>query len=534
MDIQQAIRNFVPQDACERENKAALLADLARYGEGLFLRTQEDAHLTASGFILDPEMRETLMVYHLIYQSFSWTGGHADGETDLLSVALREAKEETGVTEIWPLSGQILSIDRFWVPAHQKHGRAVKAHVHYSVAYGLIAPKNQTLTVKSDENSAVEWIAESMLEENCQEKKMIPVYRKIWARMQAINAERATLYARLPGALLPWYKEHARNLPWRQDREPYHVWVSEIMLQQTRVEAVKGYYARFLAVLPTVEALADVEEEKLLKLWEGLGYYSRARNLQKAAREIMTRYGGRFPDSYDGIRALPGVGDYTAGAIASICLELPIAAVDGNVIRVLSRILERFDPSGSPALKKRLAASLEAVYPIGNCGNFTQSLMELGATVCTPNGAPKCALCPAGSFCRAFQHGTVGLLPAKQPKKPRRTEQRTVFVYFCEGKLAVRRRKARGLLAGCWELPNCTGWLSEQEAAVAAGEDGVYPVSLDRALQKKHIFTHMEWEMVAYFFSCKAESDCFRWVTKAELQEEIALPTAFRMFLSDL
>ena len=253
--------NFVPQDACERENKAALLADLARYGEGLFLRTQEDAHLTASGFILDPEMRETLMVYHLIYQSFSWTGGHADGETDLLSVALREAKEETGVTEIWPLSGQILSIDRFWVPAHQKHGRAVKAHVHYSVAYGLIAPKNQTLTVKSDENSAVEWIAESMLEENCQEKKMIPVYRKIWARMQAINAERATLYARLPGALLPWYKEHARNLPWRQDREPYHVWVSEIMLQQTRVEAVKGYYVRFLAVLPTVEALGMLKKK---------------------------------------------------------------------------------------------------------------------------------------------------------------------------------------------------------------------------------------------------------------------------------
>ena len=246
-----------------------------------------------------------------------------------------------------------MSIDRLPVKAHIRRGEPVAAHFHDCISFGLLADPKQPLRIQPAENSAVCWKPIAELPELCQEPHMLPVYEKLIARMKQVRQEQQAILSQMVAPLLDWYAIHKRDLPWRKDQNPYHVWISEIMLQQTRVEAVKGYYARFLAVLPTVEALADVEEEKLLKLWEGLGYYSRARNLQKAAREIMTRYGGRFPDSYDGIRALPGVGDYTAGAIASICLELPIAAVDGNVIRVLSRILERFDPSGSPALKKR-------------------------------------------------------------------------------------------------------------------------------------------------------------------------------------
>ena len=205
----------------------------------------------------------------------------------------------------------------------------------------------------------------------------------------------------LPETLLPWFAEHRRDLPWRRDREPYHVWLSEIMLQQTRVEAVRGYYERFLTALPTVQALADAPEDRLLKLWEGLGYYSRARNMQKAAQVIVTQHGGVFPREYDDVRALPGVGPYTAGAICSICFELPTPAVDGNVLRVAARLLRLDAPVTEERIKRGIGEMLEKIYPAGRCGDFTQALMELGATVCLPNGEPKCALCPVAAFCAA-------------------------------------------------------------------------------------------------------------------------------------
>ena len=197
------------------------------------------------------------------------------------------------------------------------------------------------------------------------------------------------IFSQLPGLLLPWYEKNRRELPWRQDKEPYHVWLSEIMLQQTRVEAVKGYYARFLEALPTATDLAEASEETLYKLWEGLGYYTRVRNLQKAARQIVELHNGRFPTSYDDIRALAGIGDYTAGAICSICFDLPTPAVDGNVLRVCTRLTLDPSPIDKPATKKALTEALAAVYP-KESGTFTQALMELGATVCVPNGAPKC------------------------------------------------------------------------------------------------------------------------------------------------
>ena len=230
----------------------------------------------------------------------------------------------------------------------------------------------------------------------------------------------------LPQLLLPWFAGNARTLPWRENREPYRVWLSEIMLQQTRVEAVREKYLRFLAELPDVNALAGADDDKLMKLWEGLGYYSRARNLQKAAGAVVAA--GGFPRTYEGWLALPGVGEYTAGAVCSICYDLPCAAVDGNVLRVCSRFLADGRPWNDPAMKKEYKSRLEAVYPAGRCGDFTQALMELGATVCLPNGAPRCESCPAASVCMAHQTGAWQRLPVKGKKAPRQVRELTVFV----------------------------------------------------------------------------------------------------------
>ena len=230
---------------------------------------------------------------------------------------------------------------------------------------------------------------------------------------------------RLPDALLPWYREHKRDLPWRHTKEPYHIWVSEIMLQQTRVEAVKGYYARFLARLPDIESLAVCDDDELHKLWEGLGYYSRVRNLKKAARIMMAEHGGAFPRDYAAVRALPGIGDYTAGAVCSIAFSLPTPAVDGNVLRVLARLRADDAPIDLPATKKRVQQELAEIYPTDCPGEFTQALMELGATVCVPGGEPKCGICPCREFCRGREMWQQ--LPVKLPKKAKRQEDRTGF-----------------------------------------------------------------------------------------------------------
>lgn len=339
--------------------------------------------------------------------------------------------------------------------------------------------------------------------------------------------------ALLPGLLLPWFRENRRELPWRQDREPYHVWLSEIMLQQTRVEAVRGYYTRFLAALPTLEALAGADEATLLKLWEGLGYYSRVRNLQKAARQILERFGGRFPDDYDTLRTLPGIGDYTAGAIASICFEAPRAAVDGNVLRVLARFQADSRPVGAQKIRRELARTLSACYPPGHCGDFTQALMELGATVCLPNGAPLCERCPLREHCRARAAGTQKSYPVKEPKKPRRVEERTVFLLLCEGKLALCRRPPQGLLAGLWQLPDVEGALRVPEMLRQAERWGVHPRNIVKTVRRSHIFTHVHWQLTGCLLECAAEGE-FSWFTPQELAGQIALPTAYRQFLDDL
>ena len=335
----------------------------------------------------------------------------------------------------------------------------------------------------------------------------------------------------LAGRLLGWYAAGHRALPWRQDREPYHVWLSEIMLQQTRVEAVKGYYARFLSELPDIAALAACEENRLTKLWEGLGYYSRVRNLQKAARVIMTQHGGEFPRDYAAIRALPGVGDYTAGAVASICFDAPEPAVDGNVLRVLSRVADDPSPVTDAAVKKEYAARLREIYPAGHCCEFTQSLMELGATLCGPNTQPQCTLCPLRAHCLALARGTQLLRPVKAPKKEKRAEEKTVFILRCGEKIAVRRRPAAGLLAGLWELPNVEGLLSAQEALTQAARWDAHPRELVRASEKTHIFTHIRWKMTGYTIECASECPAFEWAGPERFRQDVALPTAFRMFL---
>jgi A/G-specific adenine glycosylase len=332
-------------------------------------------------------------------------------------------------------------------------------------------------------------------------------------------------------SMLAWYRANARDLPWRADREPYRVWISEIMLQQTRVETALPYYARFLRELPTIRDLAEADEARLLKLWEGLGYYSRARNLQKAARAIVERHAGRFPRDPREIAALPGIGAYTAGAIASICFEEATPAVDGNVLRVTARLTCDAAPADAPGQKQKVEAMLRKMYPEEGRGDFTQSLMELGALICLPGGAALCDACPVSAVCAARREGLVAKLPTKSEKKARRKEERTVFVLRCEDAIAVRRRERKGLLAGLWELPNEGGKLCEADALRRARSFGVRPVAIERRKERKHVFTHIEWHMTCYFIVCEARDGRFVWANARMLDEEIALPSAFGKLL---
>ena len=333
----------------------------------------------------------------------------------------------------------------------------------------------------------------------------------------------------VPGVLLPWYRANKRDLPWRQDKEPYHIWLSEIMLQQTRVEAVKGYYSRFLAELPTIETLARCDDDHLHKLWEGLGYYSRVRNLKKAACVIMERHGGCFPETYEEVIALPGIGAYTAGAICSIAFDMPVAAVDGNVLRVVSRLTENDTPIDLPAYKTAVQQALEKIYP-KEAGDFTQALMELGATVCGPNRKPDCDNCPCRAFCRGANNGTAERFPVKLPKKSRREEKMTVLILSCDGRYALQKRPDSGLLAGLWQFPNLGGHLEAQSALYAVEEMGLKPRQLLRQAEKKHIFTHIQWDMLGTYIEVAQPGGEFVWLTAAEINAEAALPTAFRQF----
>lgn len=330
--------------------------------------------------------------------------------------------------------------------------------------------------------------------------------------------------------LVTWYKKEKRDLPWRVDRSPYHIWISEIMLQQTRVEAVKEYYRRFIKALPELKDLAEAEEETLLKLWQGLGYYNRVRNMQKAARTIMDEYDGVFPETYDEIKGLSGIGEYTAGAIGSICFNLKTPAVDGNVLRVMTRILEDDGDIKKTAVKRRTGEVLRELYPEEDCGAFTQGLIELGAMVCVPKGNPECSICPVKEYCGAREKGTMLSYPVKSRMKERTVVLKSVFILKKGNRTAVRKRDENVLLGGLYEYPNVDLRLTINEAAEQLEAWGLKPVNIERTSEYRHIFSHVEWNMTGFYFTVEEENRDFRWVSEEEMEKDIPLPSAFSYF----
>lgn len=343
------------------------------------------------------------------------------------------------------------------------------------------------------------------------------------------------LLNRIAPPLLTWYDENRRILPWREKPEPYRVWVSEIMLQQTRVEAVKPYFARFMEHLPDVESLAAVEEDELLKLWEGLGYYSRARNLKAAAQQIVEQHGGKMPSEYHDLIKLKGIGSYTAGAISSIAFGHPVPAVDGNVLRVIMRLLADDSDISEASVRKRVEEDLKPVMPKDRPGDFNQALMELGATVCLPNGAPKCAECPWKTFCRAGIEESWQQYPKKAVKKPRTVEYRTILVIRDGHRAVIRRRPNKGLLAGMYEFPSLLGKASLDEVKDWLSAQGVCAVRIEKLPESKHIFTHKEWHMTGYMVLVDGlepmhKDPSLMFVETQETEEKYPIPSAFSAY----
>ncbi|MBO4854491.1 MAG: A/G-specific adenine glycosylase [Oscillospiraceae bacterium] len=339
---------------------------------------------------------------------------------------------------------------------------------------------------------------------------------------------------KLTAPLLEWYDTYRRDLPWRQEVSAYGTWISEIMLQQTRVRAVIPYFQRFMAAFPTVKALAAADTEQLLKLWEGLGYYSRARNLQKAARIVAERYGGRMPDTYDELIALPGIGDYTAGAILSISYGQRVPAVDGNVLRIAARITgSRMDvlDGGNRKVFRRW---VEQAMPAERTGEYNQALMDLGATVCLSGGEPLCPSCPAGEICQARRQGCQRQLPVRKKKKDKRVEHLTVFVLLRGGAVALRQRPERGLLAQLWEYPHVPGTLDETAAARQMEQWSMTPHRWIKQLTARHEFTHIRWEMTGYVIEAEG-SGAPDWLwADGQTRRRYAVPSAFDKFTREV
>lgn len=339
--------------------------------------------------------------------------------------------------------------------------------------------------------------------------------------------------------LQEWFRGNARILPWREQPSPYYVWISEIMLQQTRVEAVKPYYERFMSELPDVQALAACPEDKLLKLWEGLGYYNRVRNLKIAANQIVQEYNGIIPDVYEELLTLKGIGPYTAGAIASIAYGRPIPAVDGNVLRVISRVTaddsDIMRQSVRNHVEDRLRETMqrETVNP----SVFNQALMELGAMVCIPNGEPHCSMCPWHDLCRARMENRIAELPVKKKAKDRKMEERTVLVIRDGERIVLGKRPKTGLLAGLYELPNALGHMTEDDVLLFLKEQGYSPLRIQPLPEAKHIFSHVEWHMIGYMVSVSEldlgdghPANGWFMVEVEEAKENYAIPTAFSKY----
>lgn len=349
---------------------------------------------------------------------------------------------------------------------------------------------------------------------------------------------RLSLLDRIAEPLLDWYDGGRRVLPWRENPKPYYVWLSEIMLQQTRVEAVKPYFDRFITKVPDIAALAALEEDKLVKLWEGLGYYNRVRNLQKAARMIMKEYDGNMPSDYTQLLKLPGIGSYTAGAIASIAFRKPVPAVDGNVLRVLSRLRTDGEDILSQKTKSKVEKELAEVMPADRPGDFNQALMELGAMVCIPNGEPKCRECPWYDFCEARITNTTSEFPKKKSKKARTIEEKTVLVIKDEDKAAFHRRPDKGLLAGMYEFPMLEGRRTKEEVLEYLKEINLKVLHIQPIGEAKHIFSHKEWHMTGYAIrvdelerpNSKDTGEEWLFIDRKEAREKYPIPSAYAAY----
>ena len=335
--------------------------------------------------------------------------------------------------------------------------------------------------------------------------------------------------------VVAWYRKHRRDLPWREHPDAYRVWVSEIMLQQTRVEAVKPYYERFLEAFPDAAALAEAEEDKLLKMWEGLGYYNRVRNMQKAAQQVMTEHNGRFPQSYDEILKLSGIGHYTAGAISSFAYGIAKPAVDGNVLRVVSRLLASDADIMKASTRAQMERLIEEVIPIDAAADFNQGLIEIGAIVCVPNGEPKCEICPVAHLCKAKAQNIQMELPVKTKAKARRIEKRTVLIFRDNETVAIRKRPVKGLLAGLYELPNVEGHLKRKEVIEYGIEIGLTPIRVKKLASAKHIFSHVEWHMIGYeVLVDELEKNCSEkmiFAGREEIDRKYSIPSAFEAYI---
>ena len=327
--------------------------------------------------------------------------------------------------------------------------------------------------------------------------------------------------------ILGWYDQGHRDLPWRRTQDPYRIWISEIMLQQTRAETVVSYYERFLARYPTVQDLASAPEEELLKAWEGLGYYSRARSLQKAAKAIVSQYDGQLPADLNKLRALPGVGDYTAGAIASIAFGIPAAAVDGNVERVLCRWDAITDEVGTPAVRRQIAARAQALVPRDRPGAFANAMMEMGATMCTPKN-PRCLLCPVREGCLGFAQGIAQELPRKAKKKAQRVENRAVLLVFCDNRVLIVKRQEK-LLGGLFVFPDVLEESDPARLCRALEALGIRAAYDERLGHARHVFTHLIWEMDVHAVVADEMTQVpgGQWVSRDELAA-LPLPTAVK------
>lgn len=336
---------------------------------------------------------------------------------------------------------------------------------------------------------------------------------------------------KITNLLLEWYDIYKRNLPWREDQDPYHVWISEIMLQQTRVETVIEYYKRFIKEIPSISCLATIEEDRLLKLWEGLGYYTRAKNLKKAAMIIQEKYNGKFPNTYEEILSLPGIGEYTASAIGSICFSLKEITIDGNVLRVYMRIYNCRDNIDDLKVKRKVRSQLKLIIP-DRSGDFNQALMELGEIICLPSGIPKCEICPIKKYCQAYQEKTYMNLPIRNLKKQKKIERYTVLLICYHDQIAIQKREKKGLLSDMWQFPNIEGHLDLEKVTKYLTDY----ISIDQSIQYTHIFTHRKWNMISYYIKIddKQKYLQYHFVTLTEMDQKYSIPTAFQPFKKTL